>query len=112
MPGHRIDRLTADIQREISDILRSVKDPRIKGLVSVVKVTVSPDLSYTKVYFSNIGGDLKETAKGLSSASGYVRKELSSRLQIRKTPELKFIPDDSIEQSARISKMIDNLDTH
>jgi ribosome-binding factor A len=112
MPGHRIDRLTADIQREISDILRSVKDPRIKGLVSVVKVTVSPDLSYTKVYFSNIGGNLEETAKGLSSASGYVRKELSSRLQIRKTPELKFIPDDSIEQSARISKMIDELENH
>lgn len=112
MPGYRLDRLTADIQREVSEILRGVKDPRIKGLISVVKVDVSNDLSYAKIYFSNIGGDVKEAAKGLSSASGYVRKELSSRLNIRKTPELKFISDDSIEQSARIAKLIENLESH
>lgn len=109
MPGHRMDRLTEDIKREITDILRSVKDPRISGLVSVVKVSVTPDLSYAKVYVSDIGGDVKETAKGLSSASGFVRRELASRLHIRKTPEIKFIADDSIEESARISKMLENL---
>lgn len=109
MPGHRMDRLTEDIKREITDILRSVKDPRISGLVSIVKVTVTPDLSYAKVYVSDIGGDVKETTKGLSSASGFVRKELASRLHIRKTPEIKFIADDSIEESARISKMLENL---
>lgn len=109
MPGYRLDRLNEDIKREITDILRSVKDPRIKGLVSVVKVSVSSDLSYAKVFVSDIGGDVKEAAKGLASASGYVRSELASRLHIRKTPQLKFIPDDSIEQSARISKMLEDL---
>lgn len=109
MPGYRLDRLNEDIKREITDILRSVKDPRIKGLVSVVKVSVSSDLSYAKVFVSDIGGDVKEAAKGLASASGFIRSELASRLHIRKTPQIKFIPDDSIEQSARISKMLEDL---
>lgn len=109
MPGYRMDRLTEDIKRELTDILRSVKDPRINGLVSIVKVTVSSDLSYAKVYVSTIGGDLKESVKGLNNASGYVRRELASRLHIRKTPEIKFIGDDSIEESARILKKLEDL---
>lgn len=109
MPGYRLDRLNEDIKREITDILRSVKDPRIKGLVSVVKVSVSSDLSYAKVFVSDIGGDVKESAKGLANASGYIRSELASRLHIRKTPQIKFIPDDSIAESARISKMLEDL---
>lgn len=109
MPGHRMDRLTEDIKREIIDILREVKDPRITGLVSVVRVTVSSDLSYSRVYVSDIGGDVKETVKGLNSAAGFVRSSLASRLNIRKTPQIKFLGDDSIEQSARISKMLDEL---
>jgi ribosome-binding factor A len=109
MPGYRMDRLTEDIKREITDILRDVKDPRITGLVSVVKVTVSADLSYAKVFVSDIGGDAKETVKGLNNASGFVRHTLASRIQVRKTPEIKFICDDSIEQSARISKMLGDL---
>jgi ribosome-binding factor A len=109
MPTHRMDRLNEDIMREITDILRSVKDPRISGLISVVKVTVTPDLSYAKVFVSDIGGDVKESVKGLSSAAGYVRSELASRIKIRKTPQIKFIPDDSIEESARISKLLNDL---
>jgi len=109
MAGYRLDRLTADFMREISEIIRSLKDPRISGLISVVKVTISPDLSFAKVFVSDIGGDVKESIKGLSNASGYVRSELASRLNIRKTPEIKFVPDDTIEQSARISKMLNNL---
>jgi ribosome-binding factor A len=109
MPGYRIDRLNEDIKREITDILREVKDPHIKGLVSIVKVSVSSDLSYAKVYVSNLGADIHETIKGLNNAAGFVRKTLASRMHIRKTPELKFIIDDSIEQSARISKLIDDL---
>lgn len=112
MPGHRMDRLTEDIRREITDILRSVKDPRIKGLISVVKVSVSPDLSYAKVYVSDLGGDVKESAKGLANASGFIRKELSARLHIRKTPEIKFIADDSIEQSAHISQLLNDISKH
>jgi ribosome-binding factor A len=109
MAGYRMDRLTEDIKREITDILRSVKDPRITGLVSIVKVVVSSDLSYSKVYVSVIGGDPNEALKGLKSASGYIRHELANRIHIRKTPEIKFICDDSIEQSARISKMLGEL---
>lgn len=109
MAGYRMDRLTEDIKREITDILREVKDPRITGLVSVVRVTVSSDLSYAKVFVSDIGGDIGETVKGLNNASGYVRRTLASRIKIRKTPEIKFIGDDSIEQSARISKMLGDL---
>ncbi|HEX2938591.1 MAG TPA: 30S ribosome-binding factor RbfA [Ruminiclostridium sp.] len=109
MPGYRMDRVTEDIKRELTDILRNVKDPRIGGLISIVKVTVSTDLSYAKVYVSVIGGDMKESVKGLNSASGYVRRELASRIHIRKTPEIKFVGDDSIEESARISKMLEDL---
>lgn len=109
MPGHRMDRLTEDIKREIVDILREVKDPRLTGLVSVVKVEVSSDLSYCKVYVSDIGGDIAQTAKVLNNAAGFVRTQLASRLRIRKTPQIKFIGDESIAESARISKMLDEL---
>jgi ribosome-binding factor A len=104
-----MDRLTEDIKRELTDILRDVKDPRITGLVSIVKVTVSSDLSYSKVFVSDIGGDIKETVKGLNSAAGFIRRELSARIKMRKTPEIKFIGDDSIEQSARIAKLLGDL---
>lgn len=104
-----MDRLTEDIKREITDILRDVKDPRITGLVSVIRVVVSSDLSYCKIFVSDIGGDAKETVKGLNNASGFIRSSLASRIHIRKTPEIKFINDDSIEESARISKMLDDL---
>lgn len=109
MPGHRMDRVTEDIKREISDILRNLKDPRIKGLVTVVRVEVTQDLSYAKVYVSSLGADAEEMAKGLNSASGFVRHELSSRIKIRKTPEIKFIPDNSIEQIFKIAKLIEDV---
>lgn len=109
MPGHRIDRIAEDIRRELSDILRSVKDPRITGLVSIVKVEVSQDLSYAKVFVSDLNGNPEEAVKGLKSAAGYIRRELSSRLDIRKTPELKFIQDESIEHSAKIAKLLNDI---
>lgn len=109
MPGYHMNRLTEDIHRELTDILRGLKDPRITGLVSVARVEVSSDLSYAKVHVSSIGGDAVETAKGLNSASGFVRHELSARLHVRKTPEIKFIADHSIEQSIHISKLIDDV---
>jgi ribosome-binding factor A len=110
MPGHRMDRIAEDMKRELSDILRQLKDPRVTGIVSVVRVEVSADLSRAKVYVSSIGGENPEVAKGLFSASGYIRTELSNRLHIRKTPELKFIPDDSIQTSARIAKILSEIE--
>ncbi len=100
MAGYRIDRITEDIKRELIAILREVKDPRVSGMLSVVKVDVSNDLSYCKVYVSAVEGIevARESVKGLKAASGFIRKRLSESLHLRKTPELKFVADDSIEK--------------
>ena len=114
MAGHRIDRITEDIKRELIAILREVKDPRVSGMLSIVKVDVSNDLSYAKVYVSAIEGiDVaKESVKGLKAASGFIRKR-GSELHIRKVPELTFIADDSIEKGFELFdklKEIENED--
>lgn len=108
MAGYRLDRINEDMKRNLSDILRDVKDPRISKLLSVVRVEVSGDMSYAKIFVSAIEGfeKTKESVKGLKSASGYIKRELSSRLKMRKMPELTFIPDDSIAHGAKISKII------
>lgn len=112
MPGYRIDRITEDIKRELIHILREVKDPRVSDMISVVKVDVSNDLSYAKIYISDIGGieRAKESVKGLKAASGFIRKRLSSSLHLRKTPELKFIADDSIEKGFDLFDKLNKLD--
>ena len=111
MPSFKNGRITSDIQKELSSLIRELKDPRISQLLSVVKVDVSGDLSYAKVYVSAIEGAEKtaESVIGLRSAAGYLRRELGSRLTIRKTPELRFVEDDSIIQSAKISKILDSF---
>ncbi|MDD4700218.1 MAG: 30S ribosome-binding factor RbfA [Oscillospiraceae bacterium] len=111
MPSFKNGRITSDIQRELSSLIRELKDPRISQLLSVVKVDVSGDLSYAKIYVSAIEGKEKtvESVIGLKSAAGYLRRELGSRLTIRKTPELRFVEDDSIMQSAKISKILDSF---
>lgn len=111
MPSFKNGRITSDIQRELASLIRDLKDPRISSLLSIVKVDVSGDLSYAKVYVSAIEGMEKtnESVTGLKSAAGFLRRELGSRLSIRKTPELRFVADDSIEQSAKISKIINNF---
>ena len=104
MAGYRIDRVSEDIKREIIAIMRELKDPRIQGMLTVVRVEVSSDLSFAKVYVSAMEG--LETArlavKGLTSATG-------GRLHLRKTPELKFIADDSIAHGMEITKKIETL---
>lgn len=103
-------RINEEISKELNAILRTVKDPRISGgFISIVGVDTTPDLKYCKVRFSIFGGDSKEAAKGLKSASGYIRRELASRLNLRLTPELTFIPDTSLEHGAHISALIDSL---
>lgn len=113
MAGYRNSRNAEDIKREIAAILREMKDPRISdGLISVVRVEVSNDNSFCKVYISAMNGiDTAKTAvKALKSASGYVRRELGSRLTLRHVPALQFAATDSIEYSARISGILGNLD--
>ncbi len=111
MPSFKTGRTASDIKRELSELFREIKDPRVSKLLSIVKVDVSGDLSYATVYVSAIEGYEKtvESVKGLKSASGYLRRELGNRLHVRKTPELRFIADDSIIKSANISKIIDSF---
>ena len=106
-----IGRINEEIQRELSDLLRSVKDPRVHGLVSIVRVDTTPDLHYAKIYVSVLNKeDGKEVLKGLRSAGGYLRRELGRALSLRHTPELIFQEDDSIDQGAHILKLLNDIE--
>ena len=105
-------RINMEVQRELSEIIRSgIKDPRIHPMTSVVAVEVTPDLKYCKAYISVLGDEeaAKATVEGLRSASSYVRRELARRVNLRNTPEIKFILDQSIEYGVKMSKMIDDV---
>ena len=108
MASYKLGRLSEDIKRELSMMLRELKDPRISPLLSIVRVEVSGDLSHCKVNVSAIEGfeKTKESVEGLKSAAGFIRRELTNRLHLRKCPEMRFIADDSIEHSAQINKLI------
>ena len=105
-------RINAEVLRELSEIIRTgIKDPRIHPMTSVVSVEVTPDLKYCRAYISVLGNEdaAKATIEGLKSAEGYVRRELARRINLRNTPELKFILDQSIEYGIHMSKMIDEV---
>lgn len=105
-------RINMEVQRELSEIIRSgIKDPRIHPMTSVVAVEVTPDLKYCKTYISVLGDEeaAKATVEGLRSASSYVRRELARRVNLRNTPEIKFILDQSIEYGVNMSKLIDEV---
>ena len=112
MAGHRVGRTSEDIKREITAIVRELKDPRISGkMLTVLRVDVSNDLSFVKVYISALEGmdEAKVAVEGLKSATGRIRGELGRRLHLRKTPEIKFIADDSVEHGMKIFKMLDDI---
>lgn len=113
MAGYKINRVTSDIKIALSELLREVKDPRVSKLISIVKLDVSGDMSYATVYVSAIEGNDKtqESVKALNkSASGYLRRELGSRMKLRKVPEIRFVADNSIENSAHIQRIIDSFE--
>lgn len=113
MANHKLSRTTEDIKRELSAVLREVKDPRVQGaFVSIIRVEVTNDLSYCTVYISAIEGmeRANEAVKGLKSAQGFIRSELAHRLTIRHVPQLIFKATDSIEYSANISRMLHDLE--
>lgn len=114
MASNRIGRTNDDIQRVLSTLLRSVKDPRVnQGMLSVTRVDVTGDLRYAKVFISALGQvDEKELKKGLKSAAGWLRRELGSSLNLRYTPELIFEIDHSIEHGAEINRLISDLNMH
>ena len=110
MATNRINRINEDIQRELASLIRTVKDPRVHGLISITRVDTTTDLRYCRVYISVLDhSDVKEVVKGLKSAAGYLRRELGRVLTLRYTPELQFIEDDSIERGVRMVSMIDRV---
>lgn len=105
-------RVNSEVQRELSSILRGgIKDPRIALMTTVVAVEVAPDLKTCKVYISVLGDEKaqKDTIVGLNSAEGYIRRELARTLNMRNTPVLKFVLDQSIAYGVAMSKMIDDV---
>lgn len=112
MASNRIDRVNEDIQRVLSALLRNLKDPRVqKTMVSITRVETTPDLRYAKVFVSFLDKSCaKDGIKGLKSAGGYLRRELSSRLTLRYTPELVWTEDNSITHAAHIMDILSTLD--
>lgn len=105
-------RINMEVQRELSQIIRlEIKDPRIHPMTTVVAVQVTPDLKFCKAYISILGDEEagKTTIEGLKSAEGYIRRELARRVNLRNTPEIKFILDQSIEYGVNMSRLIDEV---
>lgn len=112
MASNRIGRINEEIQRELAELLRELKDPRVhKTMLSITHVETTPDLRYAKVYVSLLDKEYtKETLAGLKSSAGYLRRELGRTLQLRYTPELQWQADDSIVQGAHILDILSKLD--
>ncbi|MBE6991558.1 MAG: 30S ribosome-binding factor RbfA [Ruminococcaceae bacterium] len=113
MASNRSGRINEEIRRELSELLREMKDPRMnKGLVSITGVNATGDLRYCKVHISVFNKeDEKEVMKVLKNASGFLRRELGSRLRLRYTPELIFEADDSIVRGTKVIEMLGDLNT-
>ena len=111
MASKRIDGINQEIQRELSDLLRTVKDPRVQDvMISITRVETTPDLRFTKVYVSFLQENKAADAmKGLKSAAGYLRRQIAANLQLRHAPEIQWALDDSITYGARMLELINNL---
>ncbi|MFI3251458.1 MAG: 30S ribosome-binding factor RbfA [Eubacteriales bacterium] len=111
MANHKMGRINEDVQRELAVLLPNVKDPRVRGMISVTAVETTSDLRHAKVFISILDKqDIKEVLKGLKSASGWLRRELGSALNLRYTPELTFELDDSIDKGAHILKLLRSVE--
>lgn len=112
MASNRIGRINEEIQKELANQLRNVKDPRVaETMISITHVETTPDLRYAKVYVSFLQEDKAEGAmKGLKSAGGFLRRELGRTLNLRYTPELVWALDDSITYGAKLLKLINSLE--
>ncbi len=111
MANKRIGRINEEIQRELANLIRNLKDPRVHGLVSITAVETTPDLRFAKIHVSVLDqSDVREVIKGLKSSASYLRRELGHSLSLRYTPELQFIEDDSINKGAHILKLLNDID--
>ena len=111
MASNRINRINEEIQKELSSLLRSVKDPRVQDcMISITRVETTPDLRYTKVYVSFLQENRAEEAmKGLKSAGGWIRRQLGTNLKLRYSPEIVWALDDSITYGAHMLNLINSL---
>ena len=110
--SHKNQRINGEVQRELSRIISmEIKDPRINPMTSVTDVIVTPDLKFCKAFISVLGDEesARSTFEGLNSASGYIRRELARSINLRNTPELIFVMDNSIEYGITMSKKIDEV---
>ena len=112
MSSNRLNRINEEIQKELSALLRTVKDPRVQDtMISITRVETTPDLRYTKVYVSFLQEErVKDAMAGLKSAAGYLRRQLGHNLQLRYSPEIVWSEDDSITYGARMLKLINSLE--
>ena len=114
--GYRSDRTAEDIKREITALVRELKDPRVNSLMlTVVRVEVAHDLSFVKAYISSLGGiaEAENACKALNgNAKGFIRKELGVRISMRKIPDIRFIPDDSIEKGIEMFSKLNKIKGH
>lgn len=107
----RIDKINEEVRVRLSELLRSVKDPRLgDALISITRADVTPDLKQAKIYVSVLGGDVNEVVKGLKSASGFLRRELAHSIELRATPELLFVRDDSITRGTQVLDLLRSVD--
>ena len=111
MANYRRGRINDEMLKEVAMILREVKDPRVsKAFVSVTAAEVTPDLKYAKIYYSFLqGDDPKEVDKGLKAASGFVRGQIARRMNLRITPEITFVRDNSIKHGAHIATLLEGI---
>ncbi len=110
--NNRMTRINDEILKELSQIIRGeIKDPRVGVMTSVLRVDTTPDLKYCKVFVSVLGNEDEKDGvmKGLKNATGFIRRLLAQRVNLRNTPELIFKLDDSVEYSIRMSKLIDEI---
>ena len=114
MASNRINRINEEIMKELSSLLRTVKDPRVQDtMISITRVETTPDLRYTKVYVSFLQEDrVKNAMKGLQSAGGYLRRQLGHNLQLRYAPEIVWSLDDSITYGAHMLELINSLEVN
>lgn len=113
MASYRQSRIEDEMAKSLSEIVRTVKDYRVTdSFISITRVSVAPDLSEARVYFSAMGGkyDKKEVRKGLMSAAGYMRTALAKSMNLRQTPKLSFVYDDSMEQGAYINTLLKKVE--
>ena len=112
MAKYRRGRINDEMRGEVASILREVKDPRVKdAFVSVTGAEVTPDFKFAKIYYSSLRGDKKELAKGLASSAGFIRRHLAQSINLRVTPQLTFVEDQSISHGAHISELLHRIES-